>query len=137
MSIETKFHVEIDNELEALDSTKKGSEEYKAIVDGIVKLTDRAIEFEKLAMEEEEKKEARKREEEDRKREYELKLQQMAEQRKDRWINLGLTAAGIILPLWMTRWGIIRSLEFEKEGTITTVMGNGLFRNLIPNLRKK
>lgn len=114
MSIATKLEVEIDDELEALAGMSKGSEDYKATVDGVGKLLDRAIEVERLE------------------REYEEKERARAEEKKDRLIKNCLTAAGILIPTVVTVWGTIVSLNFEKEGTITTGIGRGFINKLLP-----
>lgn len=114
MSIPTKLEIEIDDELEALAGMKKGSEEYKATVDGLGKLLDRAIEIERLENEQEEKAIVRK------------------EEKNDRLIKNCLTAAGILIPTMVTIWGTVVSLNFEKEGTITTGIGRGFINKLLP-----
>lgn len=114
MNIETKLHEELVDELDHLSKMEVGSEEYTKTVDGWTKLADRAIEMEKLSSENAEKERAHE------------------EERKDRWIRHGLTAFGIILPVAVTIWGTVKSFEFEKEGTITTLMGRGFMNRLFP-----
>ena len=67
MEIETLLHKEIIHELEVLRGLDTGSDAYRATVDGVTKLTDRAIELEKISIESQEKAE-------DRETENELKL---------------------------------------------------------------
>ena len=125
MNIDTKLEVEIDNELEALAGMEVGSEPYKATVDGLGKLLDRAIELERLEQEWEEKRETREHEEEFRNR-------QLKEEKIDRLIRNGLTVAGIVVPTLLTVWGTVVSLNFEKEGTVTTGIGRGFINKLLP-----
>lgn len=125
MNIDTKLHVEISDEFEALAGMEVGSETYKATVDGLVKLLDRAIEIEKFDAEQEEKTHIRKYDEE-------FKLKQAKEEKKDRVIKNCLTAAGIVIPTLVTVWGTIVSLNFEKEGTVTTGIGRGFINKLLP-----
>lgn len=125
MNIETKLHVEIDDEFDTLSGMELGSEQYKVAVDGLTKLMDRAIEIEKLDIEHEDREKAQK-------MEHDLKLAQMEEEKKDRLIRNCLTAAGIIIPTIVTIWGTVKSMEFEKEGTITTIMGRGFVQKLLP-----
>jgi hypothetical protein len=68
----------------------------------------------------------------DREVDYELKQQQMEEDRKDRKIKNLLTAAGIVIPTGVTIWGTFKSFKFEQEGTITTIMGRGFINKLLP-----
>lgn len=125
MNIETMMHEEIQSELEELSKIKVGSEEYKTAVDGITKLTDRVIEMSKSDREKEAK-------DRDREIETNLKIQQMEEERKDRIIKNIIAVTGIAVPTVVTIWGTVKSIEFEKEGTITTIMGRGFIQKLLP-----
>lgn len=125
MNIEHMMHEEIQSELEELSKIQVGSEEYKVAVDGITKLADRVIEMHKSDIEKEAK-------ERDREIDTNLKLQQMEEERKDRFIKNGIALVGIAIPTAVTIWGTLKSIEFEKEGTITTIMGRGFIQKLLP-----
>lgn len=125
MNIETMMHDEIKSELEELGKIQLGTEEYKAAVDGIAKLTDRVIEMKKSDVEKENR-------ERDREIETNLKIQQMEEERKDRFIKNVIAVLGISVPAALTIWGTVKSIEFEKEGTITTIMGRGFIQKLLP-----
>lgn len=114
MNIETKLNEELVDELDHLSKMEVGSEEYTKTVEGWTKLADRAIEMERLNSENADKERTRE------------------EERIDRWIRHGLTAFGIILPVAVTIWGTVKSFEFEKEGTITTLMGRGFMNKLLP-----
>lgn len=125
MNIETMMHEEIQSELEKLGKIKVGTEEYKVAVEGITKLTDRIIEMTKSDIEREEKIK-------DREIETNLKIQQMEDERKDRFIKNVIAVVGIAVPTAVTIWGTVKSIEFEKEGTITTIMGRGFIQKLLP-----
>lgn len=125
MNIEHMMHEEIQSELEELSKIKLGSEEYKVTVDGITKLADRVIEMRKSDIEKEAK-------DRDREIDTNLKIQQMEEERKDRFIKNGIALVGIAIPTAVTIWGTLKSIEFEKEGTITTIMGRGFIQKLLP-----
>ena len=125
MSIKTLLVEEIQDELNDLSDLDLGSEEYKITVDGLTKLIDRAIEMEKFETENEDK--IKNREKDD-----DFKLKQMEEERTDRWVRNGIAIAGIIIPSIITVWGTVKSLNFEKEGTITTIVGRGFINKLLP-----
>ena len=127
MKVETMLHDEILNEFEELKKLEVGSDGYRAAVDGISKLLDRAIEYDKLDAECNERSLNRGFEED-------YKLQLAEDEKRDRRIKNGITIAGIVIPSLITIWGTIKSLNFEKEGTVTTIMGRG-FINKLP--RKK
>ena len=125
MTIETSLHEEILNGFDDLNRMERGTETHKATVDELTKLLDRAIEIEKLEMEAKEREKARE-------IEASLKRAQMEEDRKDRRFKNGIAVGGIVLPLAVTIWGTFKTLKFEEEGTVTTIMGRGFINKLIP-----
>jgi hypothetical protein len=114
MNIENLLNEEIKSEFECLKELEAGSEEYKATVDGLTKLVDRAIEIDKMNIEHDEKED------------------NVRTEQKDRLIKNCLSAAGILIPALVTIWGTFKTLNFEKEGTVTTIMGRGFINKLIP-----
>lgn len=125
MDIENLLYDEIGTEFEKLRGKEPGSDEHKAIVDEVAKLMDRAIEMKKVDNDCKEKAAIR----ED---EQTAKQQQMVDDKKDRLVKNLLNAVGIVLPILVTIWGTKVSLEFEKEGTFTTIMGRGFINKLLP-----
>ena len=125
MKVETMLHDEILNEFEELKKLEVGSDGYRAAVEGISKLLDRAIEYDKLDAECNERSLNRGFEED-------YKLQLAEDEKRDRRIKNGITIAGIVIPSLITIWGTIKSLNFEKEGTVTTIMGRGFINKLLP-----
>lgn len=147
MEIEKHLRSEIDAQIGYLGEMEAPTDEYKAKVDCVTKLLDRAIEMEKLAREHEDRVAAQEAEREMKEKQAEaelefkreqmnaensLKIKQMEEERKDRWVKNGISVAGILLPIAVTVWGTKKSFEFEKEGTITTIMGRGFLNKLLP-----
>ena len=104
---------------------ERGTKIHKTTVDEVVKLFDKAIEIEKIEIEAKEKAKARE-------IEASLKRAQMEEDRKDRRFKNGIAVGGIVLPLAVTMWGTFKTLKFEEEGTVTTIMGRGFINKLIP-----
>lgn len=125
LEIEKKLHEEIGREIDILKGMEAGTESYKALVDGVTKLTDRAIEIDRFNADVEARVETQK-------FENELKMKQMQEDKIDRIVKNCLTGFGIILPVFITVWGTKASFEFEKEGTVTTIMGRGFINKLLP-----
>ena len=124
-NIETLLHEEIQDGFDALSKMERGTEIHKTTVDEVAKLFDKAIEIEKIEVEAKEKAKARE-------IEASLKRVQMEEDRKDRRFKNGIAVGGIILPLAVTIWGTFKTLKFEEEGTVTTMMGRGFINKLIP-----
>ena len=113
-NIEHHLQSEIVAEFGELCRTDLNADDRKTTVDSLAKLIDRAVEMEKLEIERVEKAKARK------------------EDRIDRLIKDGITILGIVIPTVVTIWGTVKSIEFEKEGTITTIMGRGFINKLLP-----
>lgn len=122
---EKKLYDEINAEFEDLSKMALGTEEYKITIDGLTKLMDRAIDIKKFDTEYAERIE-------NQKMDNCLKQKQMDEERKDRLIKNGISIAGIVIPSLITIWGTVKSMEFEKEGTITTIIGRGFINKLLP-----
>jgi hypothetical protein len=125
MNFESKLREEILNEIEHLGTMALGSEEYKMTVDGVTKLMDKAIELEKINIESQDRIESRD-------IDVDLRTKQMKDEQTDRWIRNSITVAGILIPTFVTIWGTVKTIEFEKEGTITTIMGRGFINKLLP-----
>ena len=113
-NIETLLHEEIQDGFDALSKMERGTEIHKTTVDEVAKLFDKAIEIEKIEIEAKDKAKARE------------------EDRKDRRVKNGIAIGGIVLPLAVTIWGTFKTLKFEEEGTVTTIMGRGFINKLIP-----
>lgn len=118
MKNESLIHEEITREFEKLKEMEVGSDQYKATVEGITKLADRAIEIDRLNLEAEEKSKDRE------------------EGKIDRLVRNGLTAAGVVIPAAVTVWGTICAFNFEKEGAITSQTGRQHFGNLFRLFKK-
>ena len=132
MGIKTLLEQEINDEFETLKQIEIGSESYKTTVDGLAKLMDRAIELEKIETDRKDRNKHQADELSLKADELDLKERQLNEEKKDRWWKNALTAAGIVIPTGVTIWGTIKSIKFEQEGTITTIMGRGFINKLLP-----
>lgn len=93
-----------------------GSEERKALIKETIELIKCKNETEKLEHDCDEN--TRKRE-----IDYDLKKKQTRDEKIDRWVKNGIAIAGIVIPVTVTIWGTIVSINFEKEGTFTTSAG--------------
>ena len=123
MDIETMLHEKIAKDFENLKTMEVGSEEYKAASDSLTKFMDRAIEMEKVHIEREDK-------EESRENDKNLKLEQMADDRKDRLVRNVMTGVNILGGIGLAIWGTNKTLKFEETGTITTWAGKKFISKL-------
>lgn len=121
---------EIQNEFEELKNLEVGSDKHRTAIDGLTKLVDRKIEIEKSIIDNENKVEIQK-------KELELKEKAMKDERVDKYVKNGLTAASIVGGLGVTVWGTIKSIKFEETGTITTIMGRGFIQSIQKLIPKK
>lgn len=126
MRIDNLLNEEIRQELEELSKMEVGTDSHRSAVDGVTKLMDRAIELEKIDVQHELESD---------KQEFErrVKHMQMAEDRKDRLIKNIITIGGILVPAVITIWGTCATINFEKEGTITSTAGRKFFNRLFPS----
>lgn len=124
-SIKTALNDELLSEIEELKNAQLGTEDYKTTVDGIAKLMDRAIELKKIDIEQREK-------DTDRETETELKIAQLEDDRKDRFVKNLLTAAGLVVTTGITIWGTLATFKFEEEGTVTSMIGKSFINRILP-----
>ena len=124
MSIKTNLVKEFENEIKELGKLPLGSEEYESTLDGVTKLADRIIEIDKLESENNEK---------DRQREVDvnLKVSQMESENRDRLIRNCIEGTKVIGGFGLAAWAFIASMNFEKEGTLTTEGGRTALRQLL------
>ena len=121
MKFEHLLKEEIVSEVESLGKLELGTEQYKTTVDGVTKLVDRALEIEKIDIEAEER-------ERSREIETNLKIQQIEDDRKDRKVKNGIAIGSTLLGVAVTVWGTLKTLKFEEEGTVTTLVGRGFIK---------
>lgn len=116
---------EIRREFEKLDTLEVGTEEYESTAKITLQLIDRSNAMEQLEIDKKDKMNAR---------EYEngLRLMEIKEERIYRIGQTILAVAEILIPTFVTIWGVKASFEFEKEGNVTTIMGRGFVNKLLP-----
>ena len=125
MDVKDLLTNEIEKLIKSLEGMEVDSDEYKATSDVIVKLTGKLNEMDQINYEYWDKKESRE-------KDSELKLKQLNSEKRDRIVKNLLTAVSILGGFALTVWGTKASFEFEKEGSITTIMGRGFINNLFP-----
>lgn len=125
MNVQTLLYDAIETDFEELDKMEVGTDKYLKTVDGLTKLVDRAIEMEKFDTERDDKNNQMKSEEN-------LKVSQFKEDKRDRFVRNCIAVAGLVVPAIITIWGTVKSLNFEKEGTVTTIVGRGFINKLLP-----
>lgn len=141
---------EIATEFEDLGSLEAGSKEKSTAIENLVKLYRLKIDDDKNTWEFNEKYDQRIAENERhqldgqlkekqidgdselRERELEIKKEQMKEQSKDRWFNLGIQVGTVLIGIIAyDRW-FKRGLKFEETGSITAPMTKNLLSRMLP-----
>lgn len=124
MSIKNELIEEFNDEVKGLRALQLGSDEYKATVDGVTKLADRIIEIDKIQQEASAKQISQI-------NENELKAAQMADDRIDKWIRNGIEGVKVVGGLVAAGLALVVSINFEREGTLTTEAGKSALRQLL------
>lgn len=124
-----ELRAEILSELEEIGKIEIGTNEYKIAVDGVYKLADKLNQMEELEI----KKQELANDQYLKECEIELKTSELENDKKDRFVRNLITVVTVGAPLAVTIWGTYVTLNFEKEGTVTTIPG----RNFINKLFKK
>ena len=99
--IETLLDTKIKNELESLTVSNTGIDEYQTRINEIGRMMDKKLEMKKFEAD-----------------------------KRDRLVKNIISCAGIGLPLIVTIWGTLVSLNFEKDGIVTTGAGRGFISKL-------
>jgi len=127
MSLDTKLlEDEINSEVKLLKDMEAGTDEYKVTIDGVTKLTDRYIELQKLKQQANSQVTA----EAQRSQELALKREQLKSEKRGRVVSNILQGTTLLVTTGLTVWGTYKTMEFEKEGTVTTIFGREFFKNL-------
>lgn len=128
MDIDDLLLEEIEQEFNGLKDVEMGTEKYKASVDGLAKLVDRAIELRKIDADRNDKES----ELDIRSKDLELREQRDKYDKIDQLIRNSISIAGIVIPTVVTIWGTLKTFQFEEEGSITTNIGRGFINKLLP-----
>ena len=119
MSIEKMLHEEITNDFEKLHETEFGTDQYRSGVDSVAKLVDKAIELKKIETD------------------AELKKAEQKNENRNRLVGHILTGVTTAAGIGVTVWGTVKSIRFEKDGVITTLMGKNFINSLGKFIPKK
>lgn len=128
MNVRELLTTEIEGQIELMRELEFGTEKYQIAAEGLAKLLDKLNEMDRIDIDYQDKSENR----ELGKQELALKTKQIEDERKDRNIKNGLTAASVIGGFVLTIWGTLKTLKFEETGTVTTNAGRAFINKLFP-----
>lgn len=124
MNIETLLHKEIEAEFDVLKDVDMDAKHYTQCVDGVTKLLDRAIELEKIHIEQEKID-----------NEKEISTKQMDEEKKSKKIDRAVAGVTTAATFTAFVWATIYTFANEKEVPVTTIIGRGVIQK-VTNLFK-
>jgi hypothetical protein len=127
MDIEFALRDEIGDKILKLNKLEVGTEQYKLAVDALVPLIDKAIQMDKIERELKEQVESRK-------ATNELEERKLKAEKIDRIVKNVLTGVSIGSNIWVVVWGATHSWEFEKTGTVSTLIGRLFMNRLVPKI---
>ena len=116
MTVKTMLKDEILNELIEVSKLEVGSDKHKAAVDSVSRLADKMIELEKIDIDSRDKAEIRE-------NDYELRIRQINDEKKDRFVKNCLTGVTIVTGVGVAIWGTLVSMRFEKEDSFSSTLG--------------
>lgn len=142
----TMLDEQIKAELEDLSSLTVGSKEHTEAIESLAKLYRLRIDDSKAAMEynkeidddnfrREQMEQEQKQHQEQAEREEQSRKEQLAEQRKDRYIRIGIAAAELMVPLVFFAKIYQMGYDLEKDGTFTVQTLKNLIRFIKPTKR--
>lgn len=126
---------QIKAELEDLANLTVGSKEHTEAIEGIAKLYRLRIDDSKAAMEYNKEIDDENFRREQVEREEQSRKEQLSEQKKDRYVRIGIAAAEIVVPLVFFAKIYQMGYDLEKEGTFTVQTLKNLIRFIKPSKR--
>lgn len=115
------LETELQSKIEELGRTKVGTEEHEAVLDEIKTLTSSLKELKQISIDAE-----------DKRMNYELKSEQLIDEKKDRKIKNGIAIASLavttVTSLGLAYW----TFRFDEKGSITSTLGRTILNKFIP-----
>lgn len=113
-----RLKAELDEEFDKLNALSPSDEGYKEATERFTKVYSLYLEGEKNQAE------------------AELKKAQLSETKKDRWWKVGLSVAGLVLPLAIQTVWYKMGMKFEETGSFSSACSRSIFGNLFKNKTK-
>ena len=119
--IKKKLEQEIESQIELLSTLGSGSEERTVVLNELEILFQLDLDTMKVNHEHVEKL-----------LENDIKQEQLKDQYKDRYLKVGIEAAGIVLPLVFYAFWMQKGFKFEEKGIYTSSTFRGLWNRFKP-----
>ena len=126
---------EIKSQINTISGMDVDDENYSKAVDSLVKLHKLRIEETKTITDLEDRTYKRENDEKTCKLSEEIRQEQLLEQKKERYIRIGLDVAGLLVPIMFYSAWMRKGFKFEETGTFTSTTFRGLFGHFKPTRR--
>lgn len=126
MSVEFALEDEIVDGFLKLNKLEFGSEQYNRGADALCKLVHAAV-----AVDESERK--LKEMVESRQQTHELEERKLKAEKREQILKYTVAVVSLAASVGVTTWGATHSWEFEKQGSVTTLIGKLFMNRLVPN----
>lgn len=126
---------EIESQINMISGMDVGDENYSKAIDGLVKLHKLKIEETRSITELEDRTYKRGSDESACELSEKIRQEQLSEQKKDRYIRIGLDVAGLLVPIMFYSAWMRKGFKFEETGTFTSTTFRGLFGHFKPTKR--
>ena len=126
---------EIKSQINTISGMDVDDENYSKAIDSLVKLHKLRIEETKSITDSENLAYKRETDGETCKLNEEIRQEQLSEQKKDRYIRIGLDVAGLLVPIMFYSAWMRKGFKFEETGTFTSTTFRGLFGHFKPTRR--
>ena len=126
---------EIKSQINTISGMDVDDENYSKAVDSLVKLHKLRIEETKTITDLADRTYKRENDEKTCELSEEIRQEQLSEQKKDRYIRIGLDVAGLLVPIMFYSAWMRKGFKFEETGTFTSTTFRGLFGHFKPTRR--
>lgn len=126
---------EIKSQINAISDMDVDNENYSKAIDSLVKLHKLRIEETKSITDFEDRTYKRENDEKTCELNEEIRQEQLSEQKKERYIRIGLDVAGLLVPIMFYSAWMRKGFKFEETGTFTSTTFRGLFGHFKPTRR--
>lgn len=125
----------IKSQIKMISNMDIEDENYSKLVDGLVKFHKLRIEEMKSITDLEDRTYKRETDERTNELDERIRQDQLSEQKKERYIRIGLDVAGLLVPIMFYSVWMRKGLKFEETGTFTSTTFRGLFGHFKPTRR--
>lgn len=133
--IKSLLDEEIKSQIITISGMNVEDDDYSKAIDSLVKLHKLRIEETKSITDLYNQMYKRENDEKTCELDEEIRREQLSEQKKERYIRIGLEVAGLLVPIMFYSAWMRKGFKFEETGTFTSTTFRGLFGHFKPTKR--